>query len=1684
MKTQIKRMSKSTLAIVLTLCMLFSCATVGIIATDAAKVANGGSVGAYIADDASADDASDGAVQSAAVGAKADAAEPVGAAIGDDSSVGAADVYAVAGSWDNWTKHYFSGSTGSATVSVTLPASTSYTFKIYSSYNSSWYGGNTTFTSSGDYYFKTSEGNATLTTTYANSYTFTLMREDNNDGAVRIGVTFPSSSSGGSHADLKIYGQYNGATNWNNTTFESMTYMGSDSSGYSYYTFILNAWQQHLVKFYDGRKYYSAPQHTSGGGNYPMSTSRTSPTKNGDYYSYATDNDNNDAFRIDSSEGTKVVWARYNGTSGSEVVQTWCSKATFFLTGYINGADVGWSNNGGTSVTGLTTGFSGSGEEVTFSLVSETATQYVTVTDSRSNCYNVFHPTTHGSGSGTAADPTKTDSVASGPSGDKWLVTNAKGKTINFTWNMRTCTLSWTFGADRVSVYAKDGCAPIDWDYRNSNPKNNPGATGLAGFNYNNKDHFLYNFAAIATTTVASSDGSTFNSYSCDIGNATGYTCESKYQGGTVETGSTLTITTTITDSDGSNATDWRSKYYVRGWCINGVTYSGNNSNSVNTTVKDSGVYTMTYTVPEDLDKDADHTIEITPIYYFADNSNCITFYLEGFDAVKAQWGDTPFVYPFYGSLSGYQNSFGVYPGQPFVYVDGKYSTQIPLTSDAIYSGANDGTTIKGVTVSNGYADHVHRNLHYTTWQTLGSGGDGDDQYHMQTYDFDDFYKIYNEKRDAKGNVASSIILRLKNKIVSNNRNNYGGDNDDKTWSYTYTGNPSDSLTAATVQNIASAGNGWELLTDRYGRPVDLFGNVIGTTYSASAEAAKTAIRAISTGYNENIAGDYGTAWLIYTPNDNTCTASSGVYTCSTYTLQKDTATDRYAVPPSIFLLSSTNSFNLNTYPAAGHDVDGYTYTDNVNNYKSIYTNLKTQGDSGVNALGRYVYVSYEQNAQRMGSDSTLADYGAFRADARWYYTYATDMVNAKIKIQYYDGNKFVDEASYVNGYNDQSNQGTHTGCRAYFTNTAFDGYRESPDVLIDSGNFEFTARNAAGWKFDGWYIEYDGGDNYSQISSSVSASTPMSASDVLVARFEPVTSGQLNISHTIGTDATHTGTGTAALRVRVYTDNTKASIIYDSGSTTDDVLLDENYISNTFGNFYIDVTLTTTPAGDDLMKSITYDRFNSDKGITATTTGTLNTSGVYSSNFGFTVSQLFTNSNQDTLSLSYVSYLDAAVHNYVITYSYASRGSDSNDKSFTVKGTFTSREYETYVDTSVANVNDRTVSNAFIKSKAPFESNFMKTLTLDYDHATQTCTAGPPVAHTITISFTSSDSKDRYAIFDLPYMYQTSTGELDGVAYKAYTAIADADSASETFGKILKNDHTASFELDTTYLAYFTSTGEQTRVNKDIVTPNHTGNDFITAPEVIWDAENTQFLYFNYWQIYKTDRTTEITKVYYEDFNYLAYDNYYVKPVYTDIDHVAVREDAPLAAGITYLESSRNQWNTNDGAAHAQQSYASDLIYNDFAISFTNGDELIKKMSTEDVQIGIIFERIAGSDAGASASVSDMGVYKTMYGSSEAASKDKVTDYLTNGTEMGLTAFNQALEIGDLNNKNRMEKHVSFYSRYGQDADLNFANDSAVDNYVYRAYAYIKLKDGSVAVSDPAYFSMKYTANLSYSGS
>ncbi len=208
MKTNIKRHSRSVLSVILAICMLVSCMTVGLIATDAAGTsaqstgakAAADETGAVINNDTAKDegaaldnDTNTGVdkAASSAVGAKA-----------DSDSVGAADVYHVKGDFSNpgqeaaWNTNYTFDAT-TKKVTINLAANQTYEFKIYSTYgDGKWYGASKNYTGTdSEYYFNSSNGSeATIKTTVAGDYVFELKREDNNDGAVAIGVTYPSAA--------------------------------------------------------------------------------------------------------------------------------------------------------------------------------------------------------------------------------------------------------------------------------------------------------------------------------------------------------------------------------------------------------------------------------------------------------------------------------------------------------------------------------------------------------------------------------------------------------------------------------------------------------------------------------------------------------------------------------------------------------------------------------------------------------------------------------------------------------------------------------------------------------------------------------------------------------------------------------------------------------------------------------------------------------------------------------------------------------------------------------------------------------------------------------------------------------------------------------------------------------------------------------------------------------------------------------------------------------------------------------------------------------------------------------------------------------------------------------------------------------------------------------------------------
>lgn len=228
------------------------------------------------------------------------------------------------------------------------------------------------------------------------------------------------------------------------------------------------------------------------------------------------------------------------------------------------------------------------------------------------------------------------------------------------------------------------------------------------------------------------------------------------YEEGYAKLGSTITVTTTIDK-------DYRSKYYVKAFCVNGYSYGIIDSSKANA----DGVYSFEYTIPEDC---TDKFIEITPIYYYIDDTDTVTFYVEGFDeTVQKKWGNTVAVQAWYtngvdeqkyvdGVLEGEYNSpnknaLGGYPGQPLVYEGGKYSMQIPK-----YLNGNKDNFVKGITLNNYIWDSIH-------------SGNFKDQINdnCQTYDYDDFYKL------SETNDVDNIIFDFRYRNTTDNKPSQAG---------------------------------------------------------------------------------------------------------------------------------------------------------------------------------------------------------------------------------------------------------------------------------------------------------------------------------------------------------------------------------------------------------------------------------------------------------------------------------------------------------------------------------------------------------------------------------------------------------------------------------------------------------------------------------------------------------------------------------------------------------------------------------------------------------------------------------------------------------------------------------------------------------------------------------------------
>lgn len=1072
--------------------------------------------------------------------------------------------------------------------------------------------------------------------------------------------------------------------------------------------------------------------------------------------------------------------------------------------------------------------------------------------------------------------------------------------------------------------------------------------------------------------------------------------------------GSTVTVTTTI-NPDATFAGHNGSDYYVKGFSVNGI-FGGVLSQTEGKN-HSSDVYTYTFEVNQEI---YGSKLEITPVYFLKNDDNCVYFYIENYDSAKQIWGNTPSCYVYYGSGTTTLEALGYYPGQPMVDYNGSIFTQIPKFI------VNGDTTekITGMTLNNYVWDDVHRDYN----------GKNQKSDNAQTYDYDDFVKIA-----ESGAAADNIIYRFKYNEFDNE--------------------PADTFAASKADAA-----GWEVFLDYQNYPTDIFGNKIGTEKldykdTQSVTSKDNYLSIISDGYQNNYIGKYATAWSIYNKAGDrvaTIPSSALLYALGKSDEQMETAIGSESTPTD-FLPGKT-------------DRDSYWAT-----FKTLYNDYK----------GVYAQINFE--AAIKGGD----DYGN-RLDGRWYYSQSKQKITGEIKIQYantlddykvggFHEDTFADEDA-------SSIVGTTTGASAYFTDPA-DRVRKLETFADNTQDYKFevNATSTAAYTFVGWYRLIDG--DYKAINpsdmSSLTGAVTRNSDVTLVARYIKTPGGSMTFHHSLY-NGTNAGGGKATPEIQVVVKNNEGKSLYDSGRIAGTASIDKTKIAELAAQTGLTVTVTLYTTTKNLYNFNGYYSAENTTDITAfnpTTGFTTNVSGdrteglVTTSEYTFSFNEYYnkyastlTAADAGTVYYNFYSDITSIKVPYKVQFSYTDRM--GNQKYYNKAGyvdpentsSYTFDENATNVEGVESHSVKVTLTNSFILSLAPYESNFTKNLTWNETPDSNT-------------AFDSSDSKSIASAV-------VNSTQSDRTIH--INVFRDKDTNEPTSS----NNENGNFEL-------FTKNGSsELPYNSVFYTKNSDGTYTydITAPKTYTDKGKT--LQFMYWAIYSDPGCNNLViKAYNIDggFSYVSYDNYWIVPVYGE-SSTPVASVKEVSTSTQFMEVTRNQWTagnadsfngfdadsmtTLDKTEDFIKGNGEDKLYADFVLNFFyNGKQLnVFDPNSSKVQTGIVMQKLElEKDSIGVGYNTDMKYYADKYTADlSMAAEDAKSKILTG--ESSIESLTKQINNNRLNNKNRLQ----YFAR--------FNNTEANANCVYRVYTYIKYVNESnetvVELGDPIYFTLYDIAN------
>lgn len=1056
-------------------------------------------------------------------------------------------------------------------------------------------------------------------------------------------------------------------------------------------------------------------------------------------------------------------------------------------------------------------------------------------------------------------------------------------------------------------------------------------------------------FQSMGTTEITPVENAVF-----DIVNYNDYTKKA-----TAIKGSKVTVTTTVAD-------DYKETYYVKGFVVNGESYG------IQSGPNEKGVYTLKYQIPDDVDDNAN--FEITPVYFLKDSSNCVTFYVEGFDgAVQESWGNTIACYPYYEGLSGAtdKNAFGAYPGQPLLYEGGKYYTQIPKSITL------DGTTDKkivGMTLNNFALESVH-------------GAISTIKENKQSYDYDDFVRI------ANNDYGNNIIYTFKYSTV---KDNFGE----------LTESP-DTITKEDFDSDSGTGNGWEDLTDYNHRKVDLFGNVL-----TGEDSNKVPLLVVSNGYFENYQGFYATEWTVYELKDGTYSKIAQIPSSALLLRSKDDLTDS---------TSDTKYKNsLSDYAGAYAKLEAYKNTPALITFESsIKRGYSLQGHTNG------------------GGDGELAE----RVDGRWYYSMIGEEITAKIAVEYVD----TATSTFTNDpFADGTNKTTTIGAQAYFTNEDAFGKTTYKSHIDSSKYFTFTAdtiatdKDGQNYVFLGWYLLSD--NKYTKLTD---AKAPMTGSDTFVARYVKAPKGTVTIDHRLFSAASNptptqnVGTGSGKCYVTVRVLDKDDTVIKKFDETEGSVTLDGTYIDST-KDYKLEITLKTVTSGQDKFQQFYYLKQDKKSYVpidssTTTTEGKVTTVtrkvDILKNFFKLNDDGTYTFKNETgSDSIHYYSDIEETKIPYKITFNYEPR-LESDAKQYVVKGEFTSE----YILKHGAELTEE-----FVMSVAPYEDNFFNTIKWDsskiiFDNSGEIKTA-------VVNSTTSSRTVTVKAL------------DAEGKPIKAYELNGSEFTSTVVYGSLLTYDNLC---------------GLDDAQKEEIAN----GNKYIYVAEPEYNGKK-----FSYWQISTSsdmnDKSAYVTKCFSQEFNYIAYNHYYIWPVYGESQSIT-----GASTTLNFLDYSRNQSTGLEGENKT------DRVFADFALAFDSNGIQLKTYNGTNIKVGMFLEVCGDLKSDSTGNViTNIDQYKNMpeYSTSDAdldsikaavlgnSEKKNFTYTTADGKERKL--LNKPIDINSLDNKNRIEYYVGYNNNLNNQKKL------------MRAYSYVIVDNEITLCSTPYSFVNYYNVgNMTY---